>query len=190
MAAAGELQPVPPERGTLQSDTGENAMLGLTTMGIVHTAISLVAVAAGIYAFFRDREISPRNRLGQVYVWTTGLTCHTGFFIFQHGGFGKPHALGIITLLVLALAWVAGSTTLFGRAGRYIATVSYSLTFFFHMIPGFTESFTRLPVGAPVFSGPDDPALQKVIGVVFLLFLVGAVLQVMRLRRARAVPAN
>src|SRR5690606_1809981 len=103
-----------------------------------------------------------------------------------------PHALGIITLLVLALAWAAGSTKVFGRAGRYIETVSYSLTFFFHMIPGFTETFTRLPVDAPIFSGPDDPTLQKVIGVVFLLFLVGAFLQVMRLRRVGgvAVPAT
>jgi uncharacterized membrane protein len=167
-------------------------MLGLTTIGVVHTAISLVAVAAGIYAFFRDKQISPRNGLGRAYLWATVLTCLTGFFIFQHGGFGKPHALGIITLLVLALAWTAGSTRLFGRAGRYIETVSYSLTFFFHMIPGFTETFTRLPAGAPVFSGPDDPALQKVIGVVFLLFLMGAFLQVMRLRRAPgvAVPAT
>ena len=162
-------------------------MLGLTTIGVVHTAISLVAVAAGIYAFFRDKQISPRNGLGKVYIWTTVFTCLTGFFIFQHGGFGKPHALGIITLLVLALAWAAGSTRLFGRAGRYIETVSYSLTFFFHMIPGFTETLTRLPVDAPVFSGPDDPTLQKVIGVVFLLFLAGAFLQVMRLRRAGGV---
>lgn len=167
-------------------------MLGLTTIGVVHTAVSLVAVAAGIYAFFRDKEILPRNGLGKVYLWTTVFTCLTGFFIFQHGGFGKPHALGIITLLVLALAWVAGSTRVFGRAGRYIEAVSYSLTFFFHMIPGFTETFTRLPVDAPIFSGPDDPSLQKVIGMVFLLFLVGVFLQVMRLRRAGdvAVPAT
>ncbi len=167
-------------------------MLGLTTIGIIHTAISLVAVAAGIYAFFRDKEISPRNGLGRTYVWTTVLTCLTGFFIFQHGGFGKPHMLGIVTLLVLAVAWAAGSTKLFGRASRYAETVSYSLTFFFHMIPGVTESFTRLPVDAPLFTGPDDPSLQKTIGVVFLLFLVGAFLQVMRLRRGlrMAVPAT
>jgi uncharacterized membrane protein len=158
-------------------------MLGLTTIGIIHTAISLIAVAAGVIAFVRDKEISPRNTVGKTYIWSTVLTCLTGFFIFQHGGFGKPHVLGIITLLVLALAWAAGSTRIFGRASRYIETVSYSLTFFFHMIPGFTESFTRLPVGAPIFSGPDDPTLQKVIGVVFLLFLAGATAQILRLRR-------
>jgi hypothetical protein len=124
-------------------------------------------------------------------VITTILTCLTGFFIFQRGGFGKPHMLGIITLLVLGLAWAAGNTGWFGRAGKYIETVSYSLTFFFHMIPGFTETFTRVPTGAPFFTGPDDPALQKVIGVAFLVFLVGASLQVMRLRRQQrvAIPA-
>lgn len=165
-------------------------MLGLTTIGGVHTAISLVAVAAGSYAFFRDRQISPRNGPGRIYLWATVLSCLTGFFIFQHGGFGKPHVLGIITLLVLALAWAAGSTRLFGRAGRYIETVSYSLTFFFHMIPGFTGTFTRLPVGAPIFSGPDDPTLQKVIGVVFLLFLAGATMQVLRMRKGKQPAAS
>jgi hypothetical protein len=108
------------------------------------------------------------------------LTCLTGFGIFQHGGFGAPHALGVMTLLVLALAAVAGRTSLLGRASPYVATVSYSLTFFFHLIPGTTETFTRLPVGAPLFSSPEDPALQKVVGTLFLLFLLGAALQVRR----------
>ncbi|RZA29044.1 MAG: hypothetical protein EOP92_38090 [Lysobacteraceae bacterium] len=156
-------------------------MLGLTTIGILHTAISLVAVGAGLAAFVRDREISPRNTLGKTYVWTTVLTCLTGFFIFQRGGFGEPHILGIVTLLVLALAWTAGRGS-FGRAGRYIETVSYSLTFFFHMIPGFTETSSRLPVGAPLTSGPDDPNLQLAVGAAFVVFLVGATLQVLRLR--------
>ncbi|MDR6843062.1 hypothetical protein [Pseudoxanthomonas sacheonensis] len=165
-------------------------MLGLTPMGIVHTAISLVAVAAALIAFFRDKGIDPRNGLGKTYVITTVLTCVTGFFIFQHGGFGKPHALGIITLLVLAVAWVAGNKKVFGRAGPYVETVLYSLTVFFHMIPAFTETSTRLPVGAPWASGPDDPNLQKAVGIAFLVFLIGATAQIIRLRRLRrALPA-
>ena len=160
-------------------------ILGLTNLGAVHTLISLVAVGAGVWAFVRDKAIIPDNGLGKTYVWATVLTCLTGFGIFQHGGFGAPHALGIITLLVLALAAVAWRGKLFGAASAYIATASYSLTFFFHMIPGFTETFTRLPAGAPVFSGPDDPALQKVIGVVFVIFLVGVTVQLIRLHKSR-----
>jgi hypothetical protein len=58
------------------------------------------------------------------------------------------------------------------------------------MIPAFTETSTRLPVGAPWASGPDDPNLQKAVGIAFLVFLVGATAQIVRLRRLRrALPA-
>jgi hypothetical protein len=173
----------PPEG--LNINNREIHMLGLTSLGVVHTAISLVAVATGLAALVAWREIPPRSRLGQVYVWTTALTCLTGFGIFQHGGFGAPHALGILTLLVLGLALLAGRTALFGRAARYVETLGMSTTFFFHMVPGFTETFTRLPAGAPLFTGPDDPGLQKVLAVCFVVYLVGVGLQVWRLRGQR-----
>ena len=162
-------------------------MLGLTPLGAIHTAISLIALAAGIVALARDKEIIAKSTLGKTYIWATVLTCLTGFGIFQHGGFGKPHALGVITLVVLALAMLAARSTLFGRASRYVETISYTMTFFFHLVPGFTETGTRLPAGAPLFANPDDPALQRVIGVVFLLVLIGIGLQVRRLRSAGAV---
>jgi uncharacterized membrane protein len=157
-------------------------MLGLTTLGTLHTAISLVAVATGAFALLRDKEISCGSLLGKTYVIATALTCLTGFGIFQHGGFGKPHVLGILTLVVLGIAAAAARTTIFGRISPYVATVGYSLTFFFHMIPGLTETSTRLPVGAPLVSNPEDPRLQAAIGVCFILFLLGATLQVVKLR--------
>lgn len=165
-------------------------MPGLTTLGTIHTAISLIALATGAIALVRDREISWNNLVGKTYVITTILTCVTGFGIFQHGGFGKPHILGIITLVVLCIAFAAGNQTrMFGRFSPYVETVSYSMTFFFHLIPGITETTTRLPVSQPLASGPDDPNIQAAIGVCFLLFLIGAILQVIKLRaRARHTP--
>jgi uncharacterized membrane protein len=161
-------------------------MFGLTQLGIVHTAISLVAVVAGAIALLRDKRISPRNMVGKVYIVTTVLTCLTGFGIFQHGGFGKPHVLGIITLVVLGIAWLAGSTNVFGRLSAYIETVSYSATFLFHMIPAITETTTRLPLSAPLLPNADAPQLQLASGVLLLLFLIGATLQVLALRVERA----
>jgi len=160
-------------------------ILGLTNLGAVHTLISLVALGAGGWALVRDKAIIPDNALGRTYVWATVLTCVTGFGIFQRGGFGPPHMLGIITLLVLGLAAVAWRGKVFGGASAYVATASYSLSFFFHMIPGFTETFSRLPLGSPLFTGPDDPALQKTIGVVFVIFLVGVTVQLIRLHKSR-----
>ncbi len=165
-------------------------MFGLTQLGVIHTAISLVALAAGFVALFRDKEISLRNRVGQIYVIATVLTCLTGFGIFQHGGFGKPHVLGIVTLVVLAVAAAGGYTRLFGRASPYVETVSYSMTFFFHWIPTLAETSTRLPPGAPLLPNADAPELQAATGVLFVVFLIGATLQVLRLRaKLRPVPA-
>src|SRR5258708_123227 len=157
-------------------------MFGLTQLGMIHTAISLIAVAAGLIALIRDKEISPRNTLGKVYVIATILVCLTGFGIFQHGGFGKPHVLGIITLVVLGVAYVAGYTKFYGRVSPYIETVSYSATFLFHLIPGITETTTRLPLGAPLLPNAEAPALQAASVVLGVLFLMGATLQVGRLR--------
>ena len=156
--------------------------MGLTTLGIFHTAISLVAVGAGFFTLVRDKEISWRNGVGKLYVVTTAITCVTGFGIFQHGGFGKPHALGIITLVALLVAGIAGYSRVFGRVSRQVEIVSYSATFLFHWIPAVTETTTRLPVGAPLFPDAEAPGLQFVSAVLFVLFLVGVVLQLRRLR--------
>jgi hypothetical protein len=160
-------------------------MASLTTLGIIHTAISLLAVGAGIVAFGRSGKISPVSRAGRLYLWMTVITCVTGFGIFQHGGFGKPHALGVLTLLVLGVASIARRTRLFGENSIYVETVSYTLTFFFHMVPALTETFTRLPASAPVFSSPDDPVLAHVTGLFFLGFLAGVAWQIRQLRRGR-----
>ena len=157
-------------------------MLGISPFGMVHTVISLVAVAAGVVAFVRFKEISPRTAVGKTYVWMTILTCLTGFFIFHHGGFGPAHALGIITLVVLGVAWAAGKGK-FGGASRYVETICYTMTFFFHMIPTIMEGLTRLPAGHPVAATQQDPLITKLIGVAFVLFLAGAALQLVRLRR-------
>lgn len=158
-------------------------MSGLTIIGIIHTAISLGALVAGAAALVRDKQIDPDNRLGRTYVITTVLTCLTGFFIFQHGGFGKPHVLGIITLLLLGFARVVRSKGMFGRAARYVAMVSYSASYFCHLIPAVTETTTRLPVGAPLLSDPDAPELRAAAAVLLVALMIGATLQVRWLRQ-------
>ena len=165
-------------------------MSGLTSFGILHTAISMVAVFAGLFALIRDQEISQRNAIGKTYLSTTALSCLSGLGIFHHGGFGPPHVLSLVTLAVLALGMAAASTEFFGGASRAVTTVSFSATFFFHMIPLFTESFTRLPVDAPLVAGLDSPVLQTVLGACFVLFLIGATLQVRSLRAERRARAG
>jgi len=160
--------------------------LGLTSLGIVHTAISLIAVFAGIVALLRYKEITLRTGWGQVFVWTTVLTCLTGFGIFQHGGFGKPHALGIITLVALVVGALAGRGSL-GKNSRYIEAIAYSASFLFHWIPAFTETLTRLPLGGPLLPNAEAPELKAITAVLGVLYLVGVTLQIKRLRGDKPV---
>ena len=157
-------------------------MLGLSTLGATHTAISLVALACGLVLIVRDREISSRNRLGQVYLVATLLTAATALFIFRRGGFGPPHALAILTLVALALGWAASHSGFLGRASRYVETACYSATYLFHLVPGFTETLTRLPAGAPVAASDQAPILQTIDAALLLLFLAGLGWQFLRLR--------
>jgi uncharacterized membrane protein len=166
-------------------------MLGLTNLGVVHTVVSLIAVAAALVSLLRYGGISLRTGAGTAYVYLTVLTCLTGFPIMQHGGFGKPHALGIITLVVLAVAAAAGRKALFGRLSPYVETVGYSATVVFHMIPAIAEGGTRLPPSDPFLDHPEAPAALALTGLFFLIFLIGAGYQVRRLRgRPVAGPAE
>ena len=160
-------------------------MFGITLFGALHTLIGLFAVGAGIAALVRHGVIDLTSRSGQSYVWATVATCVTGLFIFRHGSFGEPHALAIVTLLTLLVAYGAERKQWFGRTHRYVAVLGYSLTLFFHMIPAFTETATRIPANAPLASGPNDPKLQAAVGVAFLVYLIVAFWQFRRIRAER-----
>ncbi len=164
-------------------------MLNMSAFGMFHTAIAAVAVVAGVMALIRHGEIGTRTRSGRTYVLLTVATCVTGLFIFHHGGFGPPHALALITLTVLPIAYAAERRESRLGLSRYVAVLGYSLTLFFHLIPGLTETGTRLPVGNPVFTGPEDPVLKALVGAGFVLYLAGAAVQSMRIRKSRRATA-
>jgi uncharacterized membrane protein len=165
-------------------------MLGLTSLGIVHTFFSLVAVAAGVVAYARHGSISLRTRVGGVYIVATVLTCVTGFGIFRTGAFGPAHAVGVLTLVILAFAVLVEKRALVGTVPRPIEVVSYTTTFFLHMIPAVNETTTRLPPSAPLASGPNDPLILVLVGSAFALYIAGATLQVLRLKAVAPAAAR
>jgi len=157
-------------------------VFGLTALGAVHTAISLVAIVAGIWAFVRDKQILLSNRLGQLYLLTTALTAVTALMIFRHGGFRIGHQFAVATLIVLAIGTLAAATPLFGRASRYVQAIFYSSTMLIHMITGSAETLTRLPPGAPLVTAANASVFKDIIGGLCLAFLVGLAFQLRRLR--------
>ncbi len=156
---------------------------GLIPLGIFHLLISLFALGSGALCLIRDKAISFESTAGKVYVIATIVTCLSALGIYQHGAvFGKAHVLALITLAVLGAAFAADRGAFFGGASLYVETIGYSATFLFHLIPAITEAFTRLPYGSPIAASGEEPLVKAATGVLFLLFLVGAFLQVRRIR--------
>jgi uncharacterized membrane protein len=157
-------------------------MTGLTTLGVFHTAFGLAALLCGFYTLLRYKEISPRNRSGQVYLVTTSVTAVTALGIFQHGGFGPQHILAILTLVALAVGTLAALSMLFGRSSRYVQVISYSGTILFHLLPAVTETLTRFPPGNPLVASPYEPVLRVFYILLFVAFLASVTLQIRWLR--------
>jgi uncharacterized membrane protein len=157
----------------------------LTELGVFHVMLSVIALIAGLVCLIQDKAITLDRMAGSNYVWATILVCLTGLGIFAHGGFGRAHALSLLTLATLAVAWFASRWKMFGRRSRYVEIVAYSATYLFHLIRATTEISTRLPTSHPVFGSRDAPGLQAVIAVYLMLFLLVATTQVIRLRAER-----
>jgi uncharacterized membrane protein len=161
-------------------------MFGLSALGAVHTALALVAVVCGFAITFRFKGIGTHLSFGWTYVVCTTLACLTALGVFAHGRFGVPHALALMTLVVLAVCVVAGRHRETSRPAQYIETLGYTTTLLFHMVPAIIETTSRLPAGAPLFSGPDDPGLQPVLAFLVLAYLLGMAFQVRHIWRTPA----
>lgn len=154
----------------------------LSTLGIVHTALSLVPLAAGLAAFARHGAIEPGTRSGRIYLGGLVLSVLTAFGLSSTGGFNPGHALGILALLAIGSALLAPRLAFLGRARPYLATFGLSFSFFLLLVPGINETLTRLPASQPLASGPESPLVKGALGAWLLLFLAGAALQALKLR--------
>jgi uncharacterized membrane protein len=153
----------------------------LTPLGLFHTLVSLLTVAAAFVALFRDKGISTRTAIGRVYLVSLLVTTVTGFPIFRNGSAGPPHVVGVLTLIALAVG-AAGTFRRLGRASEYVAVASYSTTVLLLMIPTVTETLTRVPPGAPLVASPEAPIFLPLYSMLLVLYMAGVVLQLRALR--------
>lgn len=158
----------------------------LSLLGIAHTAISLVPVAAGVTSFARYRMIKPGTRAGGIYL--VGLTASvlTAFGLSSTGGFNPGHALGILALLAAIGGLLIPHINPLGRLQPYLATFGLTFSFFLLMVPGINETLTRLPAAHPLAEGPQSPLVQKSLLAWVLVFLTGFAVQAWTIRSRRA----
>ena len=160
----------------------------LSILGIIHTAISILALLAAYYALYRFGKIDPKTGAGKSYIWLTVITCISGLPIMKLGHPTAGHYLAIIILILLPIGIYVQQLRVMGKLAGYIQVVIMSTTLFLSMIPLIVESLTRLPISHPIASGPDDPLLQKMLTGLMIIYVIGVIYQLVKLKASRKTP--
>ena len=104
----------------------------LSILGIIHTAISVLAIFAALYGLYLYGRIDPKTIPGKSYIWLTVLTCLTGLPIMRFGHPTAGHYLSIILFILLPIGIYASRIRFLGKLGEYIQVIVMSATAAIH----------------------------------------------------------
>jgi hypothetical protein len=157
----------------------------LSAVGYVHTVFGLIGVVLAFYMLIRNREMDPKSSAGLAYFVAVTVSCILVFALPRNAPGINPVPGYILTLLTLACLFL-GFFIRFSkiRAGKYIEALGLSGSFFFSMVPAINETLTRLPVGSPLATSPQDPLVLKSLGVLAVLFVALCAAQVVNIRHS------
>ncbi|HEV3024158.1 MAG TPA: hypothetical protein VGX76_16895 [Pirellulales bacterium] len=148
---------------------------GLTILTFVHVLMSLVGIAAGLavaYGFLRAKRLDVWTA---AFLTTTVLTSVIGFF-FPFERFLPSHALGILSLVVLAVAIVARHAARLAGPWRAAYVVSSVIALYFNVFVLVVQLFQKVPaLGAlaPTQSEPPFVVSQVVVLALFVALAIG-----------------
>lgn len=142
--------------------------IGILTF--VHVLISLIGIGAGLvvaYGLLTGKRLDGWTKL---FLVTTVATSVTGFFFPVHQ-FMPSHAVGIISLVVLAIAIPARYKFHLRSAWRWIYVVGAVISLYLNVFVGIVQSFQKIPAlkaMAPTQSEPPFLIAQLVVLVLFV----------------------
>jgi len=153
-------------------------ILGLPTsvFTAIHVLLSLVGIGSGfvfVFGLVRDREF---NRWTSLFLGTTTLTSLTGF-AFPFHGMTPGIVIGILSMIVLAVAMVARYTLRRAGSSRWIYLVSAMLALYFNVFVLIAQSFEKVPALkdlAPTQSEPPFAIAQLAVLALFVAITVRA----------------
>ncbi|MGZ3754365.1 MAG: hypothetical protein ACXVAY_00100 [Mucilaginibacter sp.] len=157
----------------------------LSILGIIHTAISILAILAAIATLFSYGKITPTTGPGKLYILLTIITCVTGLPIMKTGHPTGGHYLGILILILLPIGIYAKPLRIFGKLADYAQVIILSATLFFSFVPAIIETLTRLPISHPLADSPNSPIVQTGLLILVFLFITGVLYQVFKLKSTK-----
>ena len=157
--------------------------MSLSAFTTVHVIISLVGIVSGIVVMFGLLGSHRMPGLTAIFLLFTILTSATGF-LFPFEKLVPSHMIGILSLVLLAIACIAlyGMKLSGAWRGIYVVTalISLYLNVFVLIIQGFLK-VAPLHALAPSVP-PSEPPFAVVQGIVLLFFVIVIVGAVRRFR--------
>jgi hypothetical protein len=109
-----------------------------------HVLLSLIGIIAGLVAVAALCAGKERSGWSALFLVTTFATSATGF-LFHSVAFGAPHAVGVLSIVVLSIAAVARyQFELAGRA-RWIYVLCAVVALYLNCFVGVVQSFQKIP---------------------------------------------
>ena len=141
-----------------------------------HVIISLIGIASGILVLFGMLGSKPMPAMTAIFLLTTVATSVTGF-MFHFASFGPPEIIGVISLVILALALLALYSFRLAGAWRWIYVASAVTALYLNVFVAVVQSFQKVPFFnalAPTQKEPPFAIAQGVVLVVFIALGVAA----------------
>jgi hypothetical protein len=152
---------------------------------IIHVLISLVGIFTGLIVLFGMLAGKRLDGWTKWFLVTTVLTSVTGFF-FPFHGFTPAIGLGIISLLVLAIAIYARYPRQLAGHWRWIYVVGAVILLYFNVFVGIVQSFEKIPALTAMAPTQTEPPFKLTQLVVLALFIVLGIVAAIRFRPASA----
>jgi len=152
---------------------------------IIHVLISLVGIFTGLIVLFGMLAGKRLDGWTKWFLVTTVLTSVTGFF-FPFHGFTPAIGLGIISLLVLAIAIYARYPRQLAGHWRWIYVVGAVISLYFNVFVGIVQSFEKIPALTAMAPTQTEPPFKLTQIVVLALFIVLGIVAAIRFRPAPA----
>jgi hypothetical protein len=160
--------------------------MSLSTFTMVHVIISLIAIVSGIIVMFGLLGSRRMPGLTAIFLLFTILTSATGF-LFPFEKLLPSHMIGILSLVLLAIACIALYVMKLSGAWRWVYVVTAMISLYLNVFVLIIQAFLKVgPLHALAPSvPPSEPPfaiLQGIVLVFFVIVIIGAV------RRFRPMP--
>jgi hypothetical protein len=163
-------------------------ILGMSTATytFLHVLISLIGIGSGLVVMFGFIAGKRLDTLTAVFLTTTALTSVSGFgFPFDH--LLPSHKLGMISLVVLAIAISARYVFHLAGSWRWIYVVGASMALYLNVFVLIAQLFMKVPALKTLAPAQSEPPFL-VAPILVLLIFVG--LTILAAKRFHLQPAR